>query len=109
CRAQSGFARFDCSLQNLGVDPTCDSTSMPARLQRRVVSKVKAMRAHLGRALSKGPKAFNRALTSATKGLSQLEQTLARAAKRGKITSACDAVLEQQIADLQDQVGGMRK
>jgi hypothetical protein len=109
CQAQVGFARLDCALQGLGADPMCDLTAIRPRLQRRIVGKVNALRSRLQQAFHKGPKAFNRALAHARGGLTDLEQRLARAAKRRQITSACQAALQQQIGDLQAQVAGMRQ
>jgi hypothetical protein len=108
CQAQVGFARLDCTLQGLGADPMCDLTAIRPRFQRRIVGKVNAMRSRLQRAVHKGPKAFNRALAHAKGGLADLEQRLARAARRRQITSACQAAIQQQITDLQAQVAAMR-
>jgi hypothetical protein len=109
CELQDGISRLVCGLGNVAVDPGCDFASISPPVQRLVVRKVTAIRSRLQGALNKGNKSVNRMLSRSDVTLTSVQQSLAKAARRRRITASCHALLQGQIADLRVQVASLRK
>ena len=106
---QDGFGRLDCTLGSLGADPGCDVTSISPPVRRLVVQKVNAMRSRLqGAARRNGPGALGRALARTNGALTSVQRTLARTVKQRRISPACEALLQGQLAGLRQQVAALR-
>lgn len=108
CEGKAGMAQLDCELQGLAAAQACSGTLGPP-LKRAVNRNVKAMRRNLRQALSKPDKAFNHALARVDVMLSAVNDRLARAEKRSRVTPACQALLHQRIIGLRGQLAALRR
>jgi len=97
CRGLNGLTLVDCVVRAVGVDPSCDPTTITPTMERLLARRMNKIQSAVNTADGKGTKALSRAIKGADSTLSNVQRALLKAAKKRKLSASCLALLQTQL------------
>lgn len=98
CDGLTGLASVDCTIENVGVQPTCAPGTASRAVERLLGRRMRAIRRAVDGADSKGGTVLTRAIHRADGQIDATERALTKAAKKRHLSAACMTLLDGELA-----------